>query len=353
MKTLAQIVVTVAATLILAGLVLFGAFGAFKTNEDLDRDAEMLDAGVAEIDFDLVDASVPDGGAHELLTGTRSLPLRGKATVLLEHFTLDDHQGRRVLRVERMKSVLDLDAIERGVYRVTAGMIEGAHVTLYRNHRGRLSLENALQESTPPVRLGLAMPPEPSRTIGQQEDASREKEPWLIDIGPLHARDVTLTLGFTGKLLVFHIDRARITIRRRPGDSGPIIHLSDVEGTMVKPDPLPKGVQIAYAEGVVRPNGEPLVSLVVRTCIGGNELRAMAIVPARKEGVELTVDSAGFVGALGRMGLKIASRKKDSKLQYKSGAVRLDHGPKCSLTNIEGPPSEPAPSEKEPEATKQ
>jgi hypothetical protein len=163
-----------------------------------------------------------------------------------------------------------------------------------------------------------------------------------MEIGPLHATNVTLTLGFTEKPVVFHVDRAKISVRRRAGDTGPIIHLSDVEGRMVKPDPLPKPVLIAYAEGVVRPSGYPLASLTARTCLGGDELRVKAVVPARAKGVDMTVDSAGFVAALGQMGLKIASRKKPDKLRYQSGAVRLDHGKKCSVKNIKRPEPEPA-----------
>jgi len=342
MKRLGRTIAATAAILILAGLLLFGLFGAFSTSEDLDRRAEELDAGVAEADIVAADAATPDGGETEALSGTRSLPVGGKATVILEHFALDDHRGRDVLRVRRLESVLDLDAIKRGVYRVTEGTIEGAHVTLYRDETGRLSLSNALEESPPPVRRGLAMPPAPSGTIGEQADASGDKEPWLLEIGPLHARNVTLTLGFTEKPVVFHVDRARIMVRRRASDTGPVIYLSRVEGRMVKPDPLPKPVLIAHAEGVVRPSGHPLVTLTARTCMGGDELRVKAVVPARKKGVDLTVDSAGFVAALGQMGLKIASRQKGDKLRYQSGAVRLDHGAKCSAKNIADPKPEPA-----------
>jgi len=48
MRGLRRTIATAAVTLILAGLVVFGTFGAFKTGDDLDRDAERLDASVAE-----------------------------------------------------------------------------------------------------------------------------------------------------------------------------------------------------------------------------------------------------------------------------------------------------------------
>jgi len=56
----------------------------------------------------------------------------------------------------------------------------------------------------------------------------------------------------------------------------------------------------------------------------------------------VTLILAGFVAALGQMGLKIASHKKADKLRYQSGAVRLEHGKKCSVKNIKGPEPEPA-----------
>ena len=348
MSRSSRTIASVALALILAGIALFGAFGAFDKSEDLDRHAEQLDGGLAGADSLAVDARAPDGGEIDSLTGAHSLPLGGKATIVLEHFALDDRESRAVLRARRIESVLDLDAIKRGVYRVTEGTIEGAHVTLYRDRTGRLSLAHALKESPASVRRGLALPPKPSRTIGEEDEPSAEQGPWLLEIGPLHARNVTLTLGFTEKPVVFHINRARITVRRRADDSGPIIYLSDVRGRMVKPDPLPKPVLIAHAEGVVRPNGHPLVSLTARTCMGGDELRVKAIVPARQKGVDLTVDAAGFVAALGQMGLKIASRKKSDKLRYQSGPVRLEHGPKCSISNIEDPEPEPAQPKKSP-----
>lgn len=162
MRRLAWTVATVAVTVFLAGLGVFAAFGAFETSEDLDRHAEHLDGGVLEDDMVAADAATPDGGGIGLLTGTHSLPLGGKATVVLKHFALDDRQGRQVLRVRRIESVLDLDAIKRGVYRVTEGTIEDPHVTLYRDHTGRISLahvEGRMVKPNPlpkPVRIVYA-----------------------------------------------------------------------------------------------------------------------------------------------------------------------------------------------------
>ncbi len=340
MKRVAWIVFGFAVAFALGVLAVFGAFGAFKSNEDLNQDAADLDtAAQAESVADI--AAPGTDGSGEPMVGSHSLPLGGKVSTTLESFTLDDQQGRQVLRIPHMETVVDLEAMQRGVYLVPEGVIEGAHVTLYRDKTGKLSLSHALQESPPPVRRGLGESPgeELVGADASAEDASDDsggqqaadaQGPWLMHVGPILLRNVTLTLGFTEKPVVFHVDRGTVTIRRHPGDDGPIIHLSDIEGRMVKPDPLPKPVEIAFAEGQVRPDGEPLVSLVARTCIGGDELRMKAIVPARKKAVRLTVDAAGFGGALGKMGLKIASRHKPDKLHYEAGAVALDGGPECA-----------------------
>ena len=63
--------------------------------------------------------------------------------------------------------------------------------------------------------------------------------------------------------------------------------------------------------------------------MGNSELRIHAVVPAKKTAVEITGDSAGLGGALGRMGLKIAGKKKADKLTYRKGPVKLEGGPGC------------------------
>ena len=108
----------------------------------------------------------------------------------------------------------------------------------------------------------------------------------------------------------------------------------------MKPKPLPNPVRIAWANGLVDLNGKPLVHLAARTCIRKSELRIDAIVEARKQPVHLKGDSAGMGGALGRMGIKIAARRKSDKLSYEHAAVHINGGPGCK--DAELTPSEAA-----------
>jgi hypothetical protein len=314
------VVVGVCVAALLGLLWVASSFGVFATPEDLDRNAESLDAGVLEDwPFDGVDldASVPDAGRE---VGSHALALSGRGVVGLHNFSLNDHQGRNVLKVQSLRGLMDLGALRHGIYRVHSAKAHGVEVTLYRDQTGKLSLTDALSESPAPLKSGLETPPK----------AKSKEGAWLIEIGPVRVEDATLTIAFTKKLVRIHVESAVITVRRRPEDSAPHIYLEQVQGEMLEPKPLPHPVRIAFAEGLVRLKGAPMVDLVARTCIGRDELRVHAIVPARKEPVELTVDSAGVAGALGRMGLEIASRRKHDKLHYQHGPVKLEGGPGCS-----------------------
>ena len=88
-----------------------------------------------------------------------------------------------------------------------------------------------------------------------------EKAPWRMQIGPIDVKDATLTIGFTKKPVVFHVDSAKITVQRRDEDPGPVIYIHEVQGHMMKPKPLPKPVRIAWANGLVNLVGEPLVHI--------------------------------------------------------------------------------------------
>ncbi len=90
------------------------------------------------------------------------------------------------------------------------------------------------------------------------------------------------TLGFTENPVQFLIGHAKVMMRRTAEDESPKIYLRDVRGEMLKPNPLPRPVRVAHASGLVRMVGKPMVGLTVRTCIGANELRAHAVVPAPK-----------------------------------------------------------------------
>jgi len=294
------------------------SFGVFGTPEDLNRNAEGLDAGVFEASpFDQVDLDASVEDAPRKLGGP-SLALSGRAVVGLHDFSLSDHQGRTVLKVQRLRGLMDLGALRRGIYRVNTAKARGVEVTLYRDETGKLSLANALRENPPQLKSGLRTPPRSKSKQGA----------WLIEIGPVRVEDATLTIAFTKKPVRIHIESAIITIRRRPQDSAPRIYLAHVRGKMLEPEPLLHPIRIAFAEGLVRLQGAPMVVLRARTCIGRDELRVHAVVPARKQPVELTVDSGGVAGALGRIGLRIAGRRKD-KLDYQHGPVKLERGPGC------------------------
>lgn len=307
----------------LVGVVLFSAkeLGVFRTADDLDRAAEGVDPGVlGEPPFVAPEEEGADeSGGQKKEKGEHSLALSGRATVILHDFAMNDKQGREVLRVQRMEGHVDVSALRRGVYRMRKTHVEGIEVTLYRDATGQVSLTHALGQTPAPVRGGLHMPPKK-----QPDD-----DPWLLEIGPVEVKDATLTLGFTEKPVQFQVEHAVIRVRRNAEDEGPMVFIEDVHGKMSKPKPLPKPVRIAFANGVVKLVGEPLVDLTARTCIGRDELRAHAVVPARKEAVTMTVDSQGLMGALGRMGLKIASRREREKLHYVHAPVKVEGGPGC------------------------
>ena len=63
---------------------------------------------------------------------------------------------------------------------------------------------------------------------------------------------------------------------------------------------------------------------------------------SRKERVQITADSFGIGGALGRMGLKIAGKKKAEKLEYRRGAVQLNAGVGCKDDPTQDPPEKKA-----------
>ena len=149
-----------------------------------------------------------------------------------------------------------------------------------------------------------------------------------------------LTIGFTGKPVKVKVNRGVLRVKQGPEDEKPKIYFDQIEGAFLEPSPLPKPVRIAYAKGLVKLAGTPLVELVARACIGKSELRIRAVVPKKKTRVRITGDSAGLGGALGRMGLKIAGKKKAEKLLYEKGPVKLEEGPGCKDPTTEELPPE-------------
>ncbi len=297
-------------------------FGVFASSGALDRDAEALDGGVLDEwpfeDTDL-DASVPDDAGPDAGARPSAGHFDGKAGVGLKNFSMKDHQGREVLRIQRLRGFVDLSALRKGTYRVYDASARGIHLTLYRTKSGKISIADALREPPASAKAELEVPSTPVDGNGR----------WLVEIGPVQVQDATLTLGFTKKPVTFRVDSAVVTVRRRPQDESPMIYLQDVVGVMLEPKPLPKPVRIAYAKGVVRLAGAPMGEISARTCLAQDELRVHAVVPARKKPVTLTVDSSGLAGALGRMGVKIASRRNPDKLHFLQGPVKLDEGARC------------------------
>ena len=273
----------------------------------------------------VVDASAPDAAAKKAPPKRNSLAVSGRGRHSLHDFTMHDKQGREVVRLKSISGTTDVDALKRGEFRVKNAKIEGVELTLYRDDSGKLSLVNALKQQPPTVRHGMMVPP----TEEHETEDKKKKVPWLMEVGPIDVRDATLTIGFTKKPVVFHVDSAKITVERKAKDAGPVIYIHEVQGHMLKPKPLPKPVRIAWANGLVNLVGKPLVHLAARTCIRKSELRIDAIVEARKQPVHLIGDSHGIGGALGRLGINIAAHVKKDKMSYEHDAVHIDGGPGC------------------------
>jgi len=280
------------------------------------------------------DVSVPDGavldaGAKKDPETRPSLAVSGWARHSLHNFAMNDKQGREVVRLKSISGTTDVDALKRGEFKVKNAKIEGVELTLYRDESGKLSLVNALKQQPPTVRHGTMVPP-----TDKHEKDKTQKAQWLMEVGPIEVQDATLTIGFTKKPVVFHVDSAKITVQRRAKDAGPVIYIHEVQGHMLKPKPLPKPVRIAWANGLVNVVGKPLVHLAARTCIRKSELRIDAIVEARKEPVHLEGDSTGIGGALGRLGINIAAHVKKDKMKYEHEAVHINGGPGCKDAEV-------------------
>jgi len=279
------------------------------------------------------DDSTGDAGPKEAHQKRHSLAVSGWGQHALHSFTMNDKQGREILRLEKASGRTDVNALKRGAFHVTTGSIEGVELTLYRDETGHLSLVNAVKEQPPTVRHGLMVPP----------TEKHEQQPWLMEVGPIAVEDATLTIAFTKKPVVFHVDSAKVTVRRRAQDAGPVIYIQEVQGQMIEPKPFRKPVRIAWANGLVNLVGKPLVHLAARTCIRKSPLRIDAVVEARKEPVHLEGDSAGIGGALGRLGINLASHLKKGKLTYQHEAVHINGGPGCD--DAEVPPRPPQPEQ--------
>jgi hypothetical protein len=298
------------------------------------KDVSVPDGSVP--DGSVPDGDVPDAGAKKQHAARHSLAVSGWARHSLHNFAMNDKQGRNVLRAKKIAGTSDVSALKRGSFHVKNATMEGVEITLYRDETGKLSLVNALKKQPPTVRHGMNVPP----------TDKHKKGAWLMEIGPIEVKDATLTIGFTKKPVVFHVDSAKITVQRRAQDAGPVIYIHEVQGHMLKPKPLPKPVRIAWANGLVNLVGKPLVHLAARTCIRKSELRIDAIVEARKEPVHLEGDSAGIGGALGRLGINIAAHVKKDKMKYEHEAVHINGGPGCKDAEVPLTKQAPKPAPK-------
>ena len=336
-RFLATVALAVLLTVLTLGWLAFRE-GIFDSPEALDERAASLDGGVFDqwpfVDGGVEDAGVGDAGVEDAGVGDAgigdaglddagaaagedvkgpSLGLDGVVRFSANKLSITDKQGRKVVRLRHARSSIRLRAMQRGTVRIPSGHIEGVEVTLYRDATGKISIANAFRAADAPV---------------SSEDPS-ESTPWLIEGGAITLKDVILTIGFTANPVQFRIDRGTIRVRRGSKDSGPLIYFDEIEGALLKPHPLPTPIRIAYEKGVVRLKGRPLVEMVARTCLGISELRIRAIVPARKQPVELTATSIGVSSLLGRTVLQSVSQIKPDKIDYQWGLVKLEGGRNC------------------------
>ena len=315
--------------------------GIFDSPEALDEQAAGVDGGALEqwpfVDGGVDDAGVQDAGVEDAGPGDAgildagsdggdganrpSLGLGGIARLSASRLSIDDKKGRNVLRARNARAAINLGAMRQGAIRVPRGHLEGVEVTLYRDENGKISIANA---------FGGPQPPASSEESSQESsEQSPESGSWVIGAGPIKLKDVILTLGFTAKPLQFRIDRGTLRVARGAADAGPVIYFDDIEGALLKPRPLPRPIRIAYAKGIVRLKGRPLVEMAARTCLGISELRIGAVVPARKKAVELTATSIGVSSLLGRVVLQSVAQIKPDKINYGWGLVKLKGGRKC------------------------
>ena len=241
------------------------------------------------------------------------MQLGGDLQTVVRSFSLDDQEGNTVLTVERLTAAVDLDGLKRGIVRMPHGTARGVKVLLRRAESGHVSLSDALRNST--------------------DEPTPGKSPMHLNIGPLDVSDATLTMAMGDKPIVIHVDRATLRVQRTAQDPAPKVFLSDIRGQLVKPDPLPDGVRIRGAEGVVDLIGGPLVDLRTRVCLGQSEMKLRVVVPQRKTRTEITVDPSGPLGMAGLFALNVVSKAKSEKLAVGRGAVPLADGFDCGDTN--------------------
>ena len=333
-QTLLRALLGILGALVLLLVWLIVTEGIFDSPEALDGRAASLEGGPLEeppfgvVAEDLEPVAPADG---EVDPGAPSISLGGTVRIAADDLTIVDKRGRTVLQVKLARTTAKLAAMKQGKFLVPKGLVKGAKVNLYRDAQGQISIASALRTAPPSVRRSLALPP-----VVEEPDSQK----WIMDVGPIAIRDAILTIGFTNKPVKVKVDRGVVRVQQGPKDDQPRIYFDEIEGAFLEPNPLPKPIRIAHAKGLVKLAGKPLVELAARACIGKSELRIHAVVPERKTAVKITGDSAGLGGALGRMGLKIAGKKKADKLAFRKGPVKLEGGPGCKDPMTVDPPQE-------------
>jgi hypothetical protein len=233
----------------------------------------------------------------------------GDMSTVMRSFTLRDFEGQKVLEVDRLSAFVDLDAMRRGLVRMPRGTVSDVKVLLRKGKSGRVSLSDALRNTT--------------------EKPTPGKSDTLLEIGPLSVKDAELTIAMGDTPIVVHVDEAVLRVQRTPSDEAPRVFLSGIRGKLLKPA-LPQDVTIRGADGIVDLIGGPLVDLRTRVCIGESEMKLRVVVPERKERTEITVDPSGPLGYAGLFALNVVSKVKSDKLSVGQAPVEVKEGQSCS-----------------------
>ena len=90
-------------------LGLISAAACFGSSEDRDPKAAAADGGgPADSAAPAVDGSVPDGGAKKAHQKRNSLAVSGRGQHSLHNFTMNDKQGREVVRLKKASGSTDV-----------------------------------------------------------------------------------------------------------------------------------------------------------------------------------------------------------------------------------------------------
>lgn len=302
----------------------------------------------APLDEEVEVAATPDAEAPE--TGA-TLAISGQGELALDALELDDRQGHRVLSVDTLRGRVDLSALQEGALKIEEAVVHGAEITLRRGPGGRVSLVEIMHppESPEPAADADADEEEGEEAHdenpqapgdGAEESAAREEAepeapppppppPLRVEGGPFIVRDAIVNLEMGARPVRIAIHRAKLALSTRQ-EGGRRIRVWDVTGRILEPDVLPLPIRIVEAEGVIRIGYGELVDLTARVCVGRGEIRTRVVMPARRHPLEMTVDSRGMLGAMGRMGIFIAAGHAPDRLVATTGEIEMEAGDHCT-----------------------